>query len=254
MHFASLGSGSAGNALLVERGETCVMLDCGFGLREAEVRLARLGKRPSQLAGILVTHEHGDHVGGVFRLAKKYRLPVWLTHGTWSACQIQDVGLDLRIIDSHRSFEIGSLQIQPFPVPHDAREPVQYVFSGGDQRLGVLTDLGEVTPHVRTMLSGCSGLILEFNHDAELLRSSSYPEFLKQRIAGRLGHLGNADALALLEKIDCSRLQHVVAAHLSERNNRPCLVEALLSDALRTTCKHIGVATPDLGFSWRSLV
>lgn len=254
MRFASLGSGSAGNALLVERGETCVMLDCGFGLRETEARLAGLGKLPSELAGIVVTHEHGDHVGGVFRLAKKYHLPVWLTHGTWSACQSREVGLDLRIIDSHRSFMIGTLEIQPFPVPHDAREPVQYVFSGAEQRLGVLTDIGEVTPHVRAMLSGCTGLILEFNHDAEMLRASTYPEFLKQRIAGRFGHLGNTDALALLEQIDCSRLQHVVAAHLSERNNRPDLVEALLSNALRTTCKHIGVASPDQGFFWRSLV
>lgn len=251
IRFASLGSGSAGNALLVEHGATCLMLDCGFGLRETATRPQRLGLNPSDLAGILVTHEHGDHVGGVFRLARKFSLPIWMTHGTWVACREVDIDLDLRIIDSHRLLSIGDLEIQPFPVPHDAREPVQFVFSGSGTRLGVLTDIGEPTSHVCEMLSGCAGLVLEFNHDAGMLERSSYPISLKRRISGRYGHLENSAAAALLGQIDCSSLQHLVAAHLSERNNLPELAVSAVARVLGCPAEWVGVATPGHGFDWR---
>ena len=253
IRFASLGSGSAGNALLVESEATCLMLDCGFGLRETVARLQNLGRQPGDISGILVTHEHGDHVGGVFRLARKFSLPVWMTHGSWVACGESDLGLDLHIIDSHRSLTIGDLEVQPFPVPHDAREPVQYIFSDPTFRLGVLTDIGEITPHVRDLLSGCDGLVLEFNHDAQMLAQSSYPVSLKRRIAGRYGHLENSAAVGLLNQIDCSRLQHLVAAHLSERNNLPSLVVRSVARVLGCEESWVGVATPDTGFSWREL-
>lgn len=253
IRFASLGSGSAGNALLVESGATCLMIDCGFGLRETVSRLQRAGRQPADLTGILVTHEHGDHLGGVFRLARKYALPVWMTHGTWSASRETDAGLDLRIIDSHRSLTVGELEVLPFPVPHDAREPVQYVFADSRHRLGVLTDIGEITPHVRAMLSGCDALVLECNHDARMLAESTYPASLKRRIAGRYGHLENSVAAALLDQIDCSKLQHLVAAHLSERNNLPTLALAALARVLGCEEAWIGVATPECGFDWREL-
>lgn len=253
IRFASLGSGSAGNALLVEAGASCLLLDCGFGLRETVTRLQRMGRSPADLSGILVTHEHGDHVAGVFRLARQYALPIWLTHGTWVACCQNDDGLDLRIIDSHRSFSFGEIEIQPFPVPHDAREPVQYVFAAGGCRLGVLTDVGEITPHVRAMLAACDGLVLESNHDAEMLARSTYPAFLKRRIAGRFGHLENAVAARLLTQIDCSRLRHLVVAHLSERNNLPELAVAAVASALGCGPEWVGVATPESGFDWREL-
>lgn len=253
IRFASLGSGSAGNALLVESGNTCLMLDCGFGLRETAARMLRLGKQPADLAGILVTHEHGDHVGGVFRLARRHGLPIWMTHGTWAACRQDGAGLDLRLIDSHQPFAIGDFEILPFPVPHDAREPVQYVFSAGQRRLGVLTDTGEATAHACSMLSGCDGLVLEFNHDADELAASAYPPSLKRRIAGRLGHLENSAAAALLVQIDCSRLQHLVAAHLSERNNRPQLVRDVIAALPGGTFGEILVASQELGFDWRCL-
>ncbi len=253
IRFASLGSGSAGNALLVEDGASCLMLDCGFGLRETVARLQRLGLEVSDLAGILLTHEHGDHANGVFRLARKFGLPVWMTHGTWVGCRESDAGLDLRIIDSHRSWSVGDLEIQPFPVPHDAREPVQFVFSGSGLRLGVLTDIGEPTPHVRDMLSGCAGLVLEFNHDAGMLARSSYPASLKKRIAGRYGHLENSVAAGLLGQIDCSRLQHLVAAHLSERSNLPELAVGAVARVLNRPPEWVAVASPDRGFDWRCL-
>lgn len=254
IRFASLGSGSAGNALLVECGATCLMLDCGFGLRETLARLQSLERIPPDLDGILVTHEHGDHVGGVFRVARKFGLPIWMTHGTWVGCRELDAGLDLRIIDSHRPFSVGDLEIQPFPVPHDAREPVQYVFAGGGKRLGVLTDIGEPTAHVCAMLSGCAGLVLEFNHDAEMLERSAYPRSLKQRIASRYGHLANAVAAALLADIDTSSLQKLVLAHLSEINNLPELAVAAAAGALGCASDWVGVATPDTGFDWLELI
>lgn len=253
IRFASLGSGSAGNALLVESGATCLMLDCGFGLRETVARLLRLGKVPTDLSGILVTHEHGDHAGGVFRLARKHALPVWMTHGTWVACRECADGLDLRIIDGHQAFAIGDFEVQPFPVPHDAREPVQYVFSAAGRRLGVLTDIGEATPHVYAKLSGCDGLVLEFNHDTEMLAHSAYPASVKHRIAGRYGHLENCAAAALLGQLDCSRLQHLVAAHLSERNNSEHLVRKLVGEQFADFSGEFAVATQKEGFCWRTL-
>jgi len=251
--FASLGSGSAGNALLVESGATRLMVDCGFGQRETARRLARLSRMPEDLHGILVTHEHGDHVGGVFPLARRHKLPVWLTYGTYAACESAARGVDVRIIDSQESFAIGALEVQPYPVPHDAREPVQFVFSDGAKGLGVLTDAGEITRHIREVLSGIDGLVLECNHDAAMLALSNYPASLQRRIAGRLGHLENDAAASLVRDIDTSKLQHVVAAHLSEQNNRPSLAVRALANALGWAEERIGVACQERGFAWRQL-
>lgn len=253
IRFASLGSGSSGNALLVESGATRLMVDCGFGLRETAARLARLGLEPGDLAGILVTHEHSDHVGGVFRFARRHGLPVWLTYGTLMACAGAAAEADCRVIDSGAPFLVADLEVSSFPVPHDAREPVQYVFSDGDLRLGVLTDAGEATAHMREMLSGCQGLVLECNHDAQMLASSNYPPALKRRIAGRYGHLENGAAADLLAEIDTSRLQHLVAAHLSERNNLPGLATRALAAVLNCAEEWIGVADQEQGFGWRQL-
>lgn len=259
IRFASLGSGSRGNALLVEAGRTRVLLDCGFGLRDAVSRLERLGVAPDSLSAILVTHEHGDHAGGVFRLARRHAIPLWLTHGTLAAlagreeASAHSVHSALSVIDGHSAHAIGDLQILPYPVPHDAREPVQYVFSDGARRLGVLTDAGCLTPHLVTMLDACDALVLECNHDADMLAASRYPPSLRQRIAGRLGHLDNAAAADLLRRIDTGRLQHVVAAHLSEENNRPELAVAALAGALSCAPEWIGVATQETGFDWRQI-
>lgn len=253
IRFASLGSGSAGNAMLVQSGATCLLLDCGFSMREATVRLKRFGVSPDQLSGILVTHEHADHASGVFRLGRKHGLPVWLNGGTMKACERQAEGADCRMIDSHTAFEIGDLQIFPYPVPHDAREPVQFVFSDGNVKLGVLTDAGEVTSHVCSMLSGCEALVLECNHDEAMLADSSYHWALKRRIAGRYGHLENNAAAGLLARMDCSRLSHLVAAHLSEQNNLPALAIQALTKKLGCDPEWIGVASPGEGFDWRQI-
>lgn len=254
MRFASLGSGSRGNALVVEADQTRVLLDCGFGLRDVALRLGRLGLAPEDLHGIVVTHEHEDHAGGVARLASRHDIPVWLTYGTQRALeQALPPGLDLRLIDSHHRFAVGDLGIEPFPVPHDAREPVQFVFSDGAARLGVLTDVGAPTPHIRARLTRCHALVLECNHDRAMLASGPYPPSLKRRVGGGFGHLANDAAADILASLDNGLLRHVVAAHLSQKNNTPALARAALAGALGCAPEWIAVADQDAGFGWRSL-
>lgn len=252
IRFAALGSGSKGNALLVEAGSTRVLVDCGFGPREAAARLARLGLAPDQVDAVLVTHEHADHVGGVAACAARFGWAIHASHGTAAAAgQLADRAV--RRFDSHAGFAIGDLEVHPYPVPHDAREPTQFAFSDGNVRLGVLTDAGTVTPHIVAMLAGCAALVLECNHDAGMLRTGRYPPPLKRRIAGDYGHLDNDQAAGLLRQLEGSRLQHVVAAHLSEENNTPELARAALAGALGCTADWIGVASQDAGCDWREL-
>lgn len=255
LRFASLGSGSEGNALVVQAGKTAVMMDCGFNLSDTVARLARLGLNPESLSGIVVTHEHGDHVAGVARLARNYKIPLWLTHGTFRA-QFKTLGDLARVteINPHIPFSIGDVQVQPYLVPHDAAEPVQYVFGEGAKRLGVLTDAGCSTLHIEQMLSGCAALVLECNHDAELLSQCDYPFSVKQRVGGRLGHLNNAAAADLLARLDNCHLQHIVAAHLSRKNNTPELAVKALSRVLNCAEEWVGVASQENGFAWREIM
>ena len=255
MRFASLGSGSQGNSLIVDAGDTRILLDCGFSVRATVQRLARLSIPPETISAVVLTHEHGDHVNGAFKFSSRFGVDVYLTHGTQiAALRDNPAPPACRLIDSHAAFAIGDLEILPFPVPHDAREPVQYVFSNGKARLGVLTDVGTITPHIVDCLRDCDALVLECNHDPDLLAASAYPMSLKRRISGDYGHLANVQAASLLRQIDTHRLQHVVAAHLSEQNNRPDLVVTALAGALNCAEDWIGVATQDAGAGWRQLV
>lgn len=253
LRFASLGSGSSGNGLVVEARGTRVLMDCGFTIAETTRRLGRLGLAPADLDAVLVTHEHSDHLGGVPRFAARHGLPVHLTRGT-ALCLPQTFPPELvRLIDPHAAFAIGGLQVDPIAVPHDAREPVQYAFTDGHARLGVATDLGCSTPHVEEKLSGCDALVLECNHDGALLEAGAYPQSLKARISGRLGHLENSVAAEILARIDRSRLRHVIAAHLSRENNRPELAAAALAGVLGCPPDEVAVASQDDGFAWRDI-
>lgn len=225
MHFAVLGSGSAGNATVVRRGADALLIDCGLSLRQLERRLALLECSPEAILAILITHEHDDHVAGAAALSRKYRIPILTSHGTASAARerlAQAYGIEHLYPD--RGIDFGQFHIQPVLVPHDAREPCQFVVSDGEVRFGMLTDIGQVTPHLLREFGGLDALVLEFNHDPALLADSVYPPFLRERIAGPYGHLSNPQAVAMLGALDTSRLHTLVAAHLSEKTNRAALV------------------------------
>ncbi len=253
MKFASLGSGSEGNALLISAASgmtrTTVMLDCGFTLRETEKRLARLHISPSDIAGIVVTHEHQDHVSGVFTLARRYRIPVWLTFGTYQAVANKCEGVALHFCRDGDALSIGDLLFSPYTVPHDAREPVQYVVSDGQHKLGILTDAGQSTSHLLHALNGCDALMLECNHDRAMLAGSSYPFSLKRRIGGVYGHLANETSAEILAALDQSRLKRVVGAHLSQQNNTPALALVALQGVVQERTE-VMVACQEKGFDW----
>jgi phosphoribosyl 1,2-cyclic phosphodiesterase len=256
LRFAILGSGSRGNALVVECGRTAILIDCGFPLKEVERRLSRVGVEAHALSAVVLTHEHSDHASGARALARRHRIPLWLTAGTAHALgwAPDDTRTGLRCFSSHDVFSIGDIELGPFPVPHDAREPCQFVFSDGVRRLGLLTDVGHITPHIETRLRGCDALILECNHDLDMLADGPYPPSLKARVGGPQGHLDNEAAAALLAGLDAARLQHIVAAHLSEKNNTPWLARMALGSALGGEEGRVEVASQDSGLPWRELV
>lgn len=246
MRFASLGSGSKGNATLVQAGETLVMVDCGFSVREVQRRLARLGLAASDLHAILVTHEHSDHCSGVARLSARFGIPVYLSHGTAGSGRC-DGASELRCIGSEDQFQVGELAVHAVRVPHDAAEPCQFRFEWSGRHLGILTDLGCVTPHVVARYSGCHSLVLEFNHDSDMLASGPYPPALKRRVGGDWGHLNNHQAIDLLQQVGHGALNNLVVAHVSENNNARPLVEAALEGTMATA---VTWACQAQGFGW----
>lgn len=252
MRFCSLGSGSKGNALLIQSKNTCIMIDNGFSVRETEKRLANHKMSAENISAILVTHEHSDHINGVGAFARKYGVTVYATQGTLSSGRLGELPSS-DVLNSHKAFVIDDLEINPFPVPHDASEPCQFVVGNGDRRLGVLTDTGSSTPHIEDSLSGVDALILECNHDLDMLENGDYPYNVKERVAGNFGHLNNEQAAKLLTQIDSSSLQHIVAAHISEKHNTAELAQRTLSAALHCQRDWIAVAEQVSGLSWREI-
>lgn len=247
MRFTSLGSGSSGNALLVRSRACCLMVDCGFSLREVERRLASRGVDARDLDAVLVTHEHGDHAGGVAAVARRYGLRVYATAGTIKAARLE--GLDAKVLVPECAERIGDIEVMPVTVPHDAREPSQFVFQQGGRRLGVLTDLGSLSNLVREHYHACDALVLECNHDDEMLALGPYPYPLKQRVGGAWGHLSNAQAAEFVAGLELGGLQHLVAAHLSEQNNRPEKARDALAPLLQAN-NNLVVADQVSGFDW----
>lgn len=226
--FASLGSGSRGNATLVQGGDTLLLVDNGFAVRELVRRCELLDVDPAAIDAVLVTHEHGDHMKGVGALSRRFGMPVWMTHGTRHAADFGKLA-DVRLFGCHDpQFAIGDLQVQPVAVPHDAREPVQFVFSHTDLRLGILTDLGSLTPHVNQHYAELDALLLEANHDPDLLANGPYPPSLQARVGGNYGHLSNDQAADFLASVNLPRLRHLVVAHMSEKNNQASRVRESL--------------------------
>lgn len=218
LQVASLGSGSAGNALLVRSKDTLLLLDCGFTLKETTARMAKLGLSPANIDGVLISHEHGDHIRGVGPMSRKFGTPVWLTHGTYHALR-DNRYTHTHLISAHQPFSIGDVNIDPFPTPHDAAESCQYVFSCGSASFACVTDLGTCTPHVEEKLAGVTGLLVESNYDENMLSNGPYPPSLQARIRSDFGHLGNVQAGELVKRLDHASLKTILLGHLSEQNN-----------------------------------
>ena len=251
MQFASLGSGSRGNATLVRWGDAYLLIDCGFTVKETQRRLARLGVEAGQLAAILVTHEHSDHLSGVAPLARRHQLPVYMTPGTYKAKDLGSLPA-LEFIHGYRPFSVGGFDVTPVAVPHDAREPAQFVLRAGGKRLGVLTDLGSITPHVEDCYGTCDALVLEANHDPGMLASGPYPPALKRRVGGPWGHLSNLQTAGFLARVERARLQHLVVAHISQKNNSTALARDALT-AETDGIARVHYACQDQGFDWLSI-
>ncbi len=254
MKLTSLGSGSKGNALLVsvKNGltETTVMFDCGFGLRETQRRLERVGCSPADLAAVIVTHEHSDHAKGVLALALRYQIPVWMSEGTYQSLREDFSDVDIHLCSDSDCFTVGDLQISAFSVSHDAKEPLQFHMTDGMVKFGVLTDTGQITPRIVSALSDCDALMIECNYDDHLLKNSNYPFYLKNRISGIYGHLSNDCTSQFLAQLDRLRLKKIIGAHLSQHNNRPELVRQALEKVVGSDSIEIIVAGQENGFGW----
>lgn len=271
LRYKNLSSGSTGNATLVEASNSSgkpsrVLVDCGMRLSRLLELLAMAKVLPSEIDAIFITHEHSDHIGCVTQLASRYSIPMWASQGTHTA--LQDMqnkfrtkqpahsqlvpGFDafVRIAVDTCLIEVGGLQLKPFTVPHDAREPLQLTCSDGNTKLGILTDLGHPSRHVIEQLAGCNALLLESNHDEEMLSNSKYPAFLKARVGGDFGHLSNAQAADVLRNVMHGNLRHVSAAHLSQQNNHPFLAQNALADVMGCLPSEILAACPEMGTPW----
>jgi phosphoribosyl 1,2-cyclic phosphodiesterase len=255
LRFKSLGSGSTGNATLVEvTGQRPVRLlvDCGLGLKQLSVRLAQAGLADDDIDALFITHEHSDHIGCARQFARRYRVPVWMSRGTHEGMGSPDFDGLLNTARDGEAIDLGDLQIMPFTVPHDAREPLHLTCTDGAKKLGLLTDLGHATAHLLAHLARCDALLLECNHDSELLAQSTYPPFLKRRVGGMYGHLSNTAAGAIARSLLHGGLKHLVAAHLSGQNNRPELARQAMSDALGSATEIV-IADAGTGTHWLAI-
>lgn len=251
IRYASLGSGSRGNATLVNAAGKQVLIDCGFTIKETQRRLQLLGSDAEQLDAIFVTHEHGDHIKGVAPLARKFKIPVYMTPGTWHSKDLGQLA-DLRLIENYQPFQVGDLRVVPVAVPHDAREPAQFIIELGSKRLGILTDLGNISLHVEQQFGHCDALVLEANHDSMMLAMGPYPLSLKDRVGGPWGHLNNQQALKFLQDSDLERLQQLVIAHVSEKNNSMEKVKQVF-DPMAECVQQLVYANQSEGFGWMQL-
>ena len=227
-----------------------VLIDCGLGIRQLQARLAEARLQPEDINAIFITHEHGDHIGCARALALRYRIPVWMSQGTHAAIGAPDFDGLLHTARDGKVIDLGGLELTPFTVPHDAREPMQLSCSDGSAKLGVLTDLGHATSHVLSHLKGCDAMLLECNHDTALLEQSPYPAFLKRRVSGDYGHLSNAAAADIARTVMHRGFKHLVAGHLSTQNNRPELAQSAVAGALGCNNEDVVVAGASSGTPW----
>ncbi len=255
LQVASLGSGSKGNCTLVRCGDTCLLVDCGFTIKETVRRLGELNISPENISAILVTHEHGDHLSGVGPLARKFNLPVWMTFGTRRMAKDLKKLAELNLFHANSELKIGDARVIPFTVPHDAAEPCQFIFESNNRRLALLTDLGKTTNHVSEQLQNCDAILLECNYDAQMMRDGPYPPALQARITSNYGHLDNQQAADILSDMQCGQLQHIMLSHLSEQNNHPDKAMATIKESLPASLHNrLSVSNQHQCGSWLSVI
>lgn len=243
LEVAFLGSGSSGNATFVRCGADAVLIDCGFTTRETLRRLAENDCDATSIRAVLVTHEHSDHVSGIRVTASKLGVPVYATRGTAGAAPAGSLGAHVERLTPGEPMGVGTLEILPFDVSHDAAQPVGFRITGTcGTALGLVTDSGHMTGAAFEALHDCELLGIECNHDVEMLRTGPYPWFLKQRIASPRGHLSNEDAISAIEQLASNRLKAVFGVHVSSKNNTHRLVDELLTDAM----VRIGLDVPTI--------
>lgn len=246
IQFSLLGSGSSGNALLIKTDTTKVLVDCGLSLRQLRLRSAEIGESIDDLAGVLVTHEHSDHVNGLGVLTRRQQTPVFMTRGTY-----HNLPKSLGLLEGVECFEpgdtvtIGDIEAVSFSVDHDAADPVSYVLRSNGTKLGIAADLGHATALVRQRLAGSHGLILESNYCPDMLREGSYPIQVQQRINSSSGHLSNRDMSSLLAHVAHDQLQQVVLIHISDENNTHDLAKRMAEQALGVRTVPVDVAPKD---------
>ncbi len=236
LRICTLSSGSSGNSICIESERTKILIDAGISARQLTFRLAQAGISAHELSGILITHEHSDHVKGLRVFASKYSIPVYSTDETWYYLPDRSIsGYLHRSIESSAYFGIGDLEISSFPIPHDAVDPIGFTVSQGGKTLSLVTDIGHVPDYLRDRMKDSSLVFLESNHDIEVLKRGSYPAYLKRRILGDRGHLSNESAAEVIGDLARGKMKQVVLGHLSKNNNTPELafaaVESKLSDA-----------------------
>jgi phosphoribosyl 1,2-cyclic phosphodiesterase len=239
-----LGSGSSGNCAYLETGETRVIIDAGFSLRQIRQRLAAIGRVPENLSGILLTHEHADHIQGVAALSEKLGIPVYCNRPTREAVEDQlRTRLNCRMFNTGASFELGDLLIDTFIIPHDAQEPVGYLLHTPAGNIGIVTDLGHTTRLVLERIRSAQVLVLESNHDIKMLQDCPHrPWSLKQRILGRHGHLSNEAAAAAVEQIMSAKLRHLYLGHISRECNHPEIALRVMAQRLeKIGASHVRV-------------
>jgi len=234
MIVAPLGSGSAGNAYYFESDGTGILVDAGLGPRETRKRLELVDRNIEALKGLVITHEHYDHIRGAERIARKYGIPIYLTRGTMNASRIDFSEANVIVFENNSTFQIGELNIHARRTLHDAADPACFVIESRDgTRVGLASDLGQADPTVVNHLSNCDGLFFEANHDLDMLRMGTYPWSLKRRIMSRFGHLSNDDAMNAVQRMMGADLKTLCLIHLSEKNNHESIVRDLATRLLQ---------------------
>lgn len=222
--FLSLVSGSSGNCSLISDGKTHLLVDCGLSAKKLEEALSKTKINPDDISAVLITHEHSDHIKGADVISRKYNLPVFATLKTHEYMNLKSLSAgNIKYISSGMDFEIGSIGVCPFSIPHDAKDPVGYNFFFGEKKLSLATDIGKMTEDIMNNLKGSLAVLLESNHDVNMLKNGRYPAYLKRRILSDSGHLSNEDAAKTVLSLIESGTRHIMLGHLSQENNTPTL-------------------------------